>query len=143
MSSVGRPTKYDKFKFPKQAYKLCLLGATDVELADFFEVHEDTINEWKVVYPEFSVSIKKGKDQADAEVAHKLFKRATGYEHPDVDIKVIDSEIVITDLVKHYPPDTAAAIFWLKNRQSKRWRDKQDIGVSGNIHLANEPVIFD
>lgn len=125
MAHVGRPTKYDEDKYPKQAYKLCLLGATDAELADFFEVHEDTINEWKIVYPEFSVSIKKGKDQADAEVAHKLFKRATGYEHDDVDIKMYEGQIIETQLVKHYPPDTAAAIFWLKNRQKKKWTDKQ------------------
>jgi hypothetical protein len=31
----GRPTKY-KEEYNEQAYKLCLLGATDKELADFF-----------------------------------------------------------------------------------------------------------
>ena len=25
---------------------------------------------------------------------------------------------------KHYPPDSTAAIFWLKNRQPKVWRDR-------------------
>lgn len=139
---AGRPTKYEEDKYPKQAYKLCLLGATDEELANFFEVCIDTITEWKNVHPEFSASIKKGKDQADSEVAHKLYKRATGYEHPDVDIKVVEGQIVITDLTKHYAPDTAAAIFWLKNRQSKKWRDKQDFNVDGNVFLANEPIIF-
>lgn len=139
---AGRPTKY-KEEYCKQVYKLCLLGAIDTELANFFDVDPDTINEWKEVYPEFSVSIKKGKDQADSEVAHKLFKRATGYEHQDVDIKAIDGEIVITELIKHYPPDTAAAIFWLKNRQAKKWRDKQDFNVNGNVYLADEPVIFE
>ncbi len=33
---------------------------------------------------------------------------------------------VIVPTVKHYPPDTTACIFWLKNRQRDRWRDKQD-----------------
>ena len=37
-----RPTKYNK-EYNMQAYKLALLGATDVELADFFEVNQDTI----------------------------------------------------------------------------------------------------
>lgn len=125
-NSAGRPTKY-KDEYAKQAYKLCLLGATDKDLAMFFEVVEDTINEWKNVHDEFSVSIKKGKVLADAVIAKALFHRAKGYSHPDVDIRVIDKEIVETEVIKHYPPDTTAAIFWLKNRQPQSWRDKQEI----------------
>ena len=125
---VGRPTKY-KSEFNLQAEKLCKLGTTDKELADFFEVNEDTIHEWKKRFPSFSESIKKGKQIADAEVADKLFKRATGYEHLDIDIKVVRNKIVKTKLTKHYPPDTVAGIFWLKNRQKGKWRDKQDIGI--------------
>lgn len=120
---AGRPTKF-KEEYIEQVEKLCKLGATDKEIADFFDVDERTINNWKEEIPEFFQSIKKGKIFADAEVANKLFHRATGYEHPDVDIKVIEGEIVQTELVKHYPPDTAAAIFWLKNRQRDKWRDK-------------------
>ena len=127
---VGRPSSYRE-EYASQAEKLCKLGATDAELAEFFEVSEQTINSWKSQYPEFLESIKKGKTIADAEVASKLFHRATGYEHPDVDIKVIDGQVVITDLIKHYPPDTAAGIFWLKNRQKGKWRDKVDHELSG------------
>ena len=29
------------------------------------------------------------------------------------------------------PPDTTAAIFWLKNRRSDEWRDKQEQEISG------------
>lgn len=142
MSTVGRPTEY-RSEYCEQAEKLCKLGATDKEIADFFDVTEQTINNWKTEHPEFFESIKKGKTLADAEVADKLYKRATGYEHPDVDIKVIEGQIVQTKLVKHYPPDTAAAIFWLKNRRGKvksdegqRWTDKQEI--TGN---EGEPLL--
>ncbi|HTE27046.1 hypothetical protein [Flavitalea sp.] len=121
----GRPTDY-RTAFNKQAEKLCKLGSTDKELADFFEVTEQTINNWKVEHPKFFESIKKGKEIADAEVAEKLFKRATGYQHADVDIKMFEGQIITTPLTKHYPPDTAAAIFWLKNRQKDKWRDKQE-----------------
>ena len=27
------------------------------------------------------------------------------------------------------PPDTTACIFWLKNRQPDKWRDKQDMNI--------------
>jgi hypothetical protein len=124
----GRPSKY-KPEFRIQVEKLCKLGATDKELADFFEVTESTLNLWKKDHPEFSESIKMGKVEADANVAHSLYHRATGYSHPDTDIRVCDGMIVQTPLIKHYPPDPTAAIFWLKNRQSKKWRDKQELEV--------------
>lgn len=118
----GRPSKY-KEEYCEQATKLCLLGATDKELADFFIVDEDTINEWKKQHKEFSESLKEGKDMADAKVAQSLYKRATGYTGPDLDIRVIDGQLIMTPIEKHYPPDTTACIFWLKNRQKSKWRD--------------------
>lgn len=135
---TGRPTKYDE-SYDLQAEKLCKLGATDLELADFFEVAESTIYEWKLAHTNFSEAIKKGKELADAEVAEKLYHRATGYSHEDVDIKMYEGDIIITPLTKHYPPDTTAAIFWLKNRQPKKWRDKQEIQHSGD---TESPIIF-
>jgi hypothetical protein len=125
----GRPTKY-KAEYAEQAYKLCLLGSIDKDLANFFEVTESTINEWKLKYPKFSESIKRGKDQADAVIAESLFHRAKGYSHPDTDIRVVNGQIKMTKITKHYPPDTVAGIFWLKNRQKKNWRDKVEHGFT-------------
>lgn len=124
--SAGQPTKY-KNEYVKQAYKLCLLGSTDKDMADFFEVAESTINLWKKAHPEFSESIKKGKDLADATVAESLYKRANGYEHPDEKIFNDNGQPLIVPTIKRYPPDTTAAIFWLKNRQRKNWRDRHEV----------------
>lgn len=120
---MARPSKY-KPEFVAQAEKLCKLGATDVEIADFFEVNVATLNRWKADYPEFCESLKAGKEQADERVERSLFARATGYEHDDMDIRVVDGTVVQTPIRKHYPPDTTAAIFWLKNRRPAEWRDK-------------------
>lgn len=117
---VGRPTKY-KAEYAEQAYKLTMLGFIDAELAEFFEVDESTINNWKHGYPEFLESIKKGKSLADAEVASKLYHRAIGYSHDDEDIRAVNGEIVITPTKKHYPPDPTSGIFWLRNRQRGKW----------------------
>lgn len=130
LENSGRPTLY-KSEYAEQARKYCLLGATDKELATLFEVHLDTISEWKKVHEEFSESIKKGKDQADANVADRLYQRAMGYEHDEVDIKVVAGEIVKTPIRKIYAPDPTAAIFWLKNRQVTKWRDKQETELTG------------
>lgn len=128
---MARPTRY-KAEYAEQALKLCRLGATDAELADFFGIAESTLNNWKNAHEAFMESIKTGKMLSDAEVADKLYHRATGYEHPEDDIRVVNGEIVITPTIKRYPPDTGAAIFWLKNRQSKKWRDKQEPDSAGD-----------
>lgn len=128
----GRPTDY-RACHAQMAYKLCLLGATNERLAEFFNVSTVTINDWKKKYSRFSNAIKRGKDIADAEIAKALFHRAKGYSHPDVHISNYQGIITVTDLIKHYPPDTAAAFIWLKNRAG--WTDKQDLTLGGNLTI--------
>jgi hypothetical protein len=122
---AGRPTKYD-ISLNDKVYKLALLGATDEEMADILDISESTLNKWKLDYPEFSESIKRGKVHADSNVANRLYQRALGFEHESEDIKVVDGKIVRVPITKIYAPDPTSAIFWLKNRQPNKWRDKQD-----------------
>ena len=126
----GQPTLFRE-KYIEQAYKLTLLGATDEELGDFFGVSKTTIENWKLAFPEFFDSIKRGKSQADAEVAEKLYERAKGYSHPEERIFCHEGEIIRTETVRHYPPDTGAACMWLKNRRKQNWRDSHDITTDG------------
>ena len=121
----GRPTKY-KAEFAEQARKLCLLGATDAEMADFFGVTEQTVNAWKAAHPACLESITRGKILADAEEADNLHQRAMGYSHPAVKIFNNQGVELVVPYTEHYPPDTQAASLWLRNRQSKKWRDKQE-----------------
>jgi len=114
------PTKY-KPEFAKQAFKLCLLGATDIELAAFFEVSVRTIDQWKLEHKEFTAALKTGKHEADSKVAHKLYERAIGYTSNEVTVQSPNKKKVVT---KEVAPDVTAQIFWLKNRQKENWRDK-------------------
>lgn len=140
-NKVGRPTKYDE-KYNEQAYKLCLLGYSDSELGNFFEVTESTINNWKVEYPEFLESINKAKDLADANVAEGLYKRAKGYKTKEVVTAAFQGVITdIREITKEYPPDPQAARLWLMNRQSKKWRDKQEIDHTTNGEALQPPII--
>ena len=107
----GRPTKYQP-EYAKQAKKLCELGATDCELADFFEVNVKTIYNWKNNYREFLQAIRVSKEHADDRVERSLYHQALGYEGKDG---------------KFIPANTTAALFWLKNRRSQEWRDKVDV----------------
>lgn len=134
---TGRPTKYKK-EYAEQAAKLCRLGAIDTDLMDFFNVCEKTINNWKEKYPEFLQSINKEKYYSNDKVKRSLYERALGYSHPDTHISNYQGEITITDIIKYYPPDTAAAFIWLKNRDPENWRDKQELELSGN---QDKPVL--
>lgn len=127
----GRPTEY-KEAYAEQAYKLCLLGATDKEMADIFGVAEQTFYVWKDKHIEFAEALTRGKTMADANVAKSLYHRALGYEHKETITATFQGKITDTmDVIKHYPPDTPAATLWLKNRQPDKWRDKQEVEHTG------------
>ena len=132
----GRKSEY-RIEYADQALKLCLLGATDKELSEFFSVSEQTLNKWKKDYPEFLESLKKGKNIADANVASRPYNRAIGYNCKATKFATSNGKITDSkEFIEHYPPDTTAAIFWLKNRQPEKWRDKKE--VDANVNLGDE-----
>lgn len=132
---VGNPTKY-KGVFAKQAQKLCELGATEQDLAEFFNVDRRTVTNWKLTQSGFSKALKVGKAVADDSVERSLYNRAVGYSHPSQKIFNANGVPLVVDFVEHTPPDTTACIFWLKNRRRDNWRDKHDIDVSATSELA-------
>ena len=128
---AGAPTAF-RDEYCELATNYCLLGATDAQLAEFFDVSETTINNWKIAHPEFLVSVKAGKDVADAKVANALYHRSIGYSHEDVHISNYQGEITETPITKHYPPESKAITFWLTNRQRKLWSERKEVtGADG------------
>lgn len=127
---MARPSKF-KPEFIAQAEKLCKRGATDMELADFFDVEVRTLYRWKSENEQFCQALKAGKDEADDRVERSLYARANGYEHDEVEIRVVGRAIVQTPIRKYYPPDTTAAIFWLKNRRAAEWREVKAVELTG------------
>jgi hypothetical protein len=137
MAKMGRPSKYKK-EYDLIAYNACKeKGFTNDDLAKLFDVNVDSIYEWCKVHKHFSESIKKGKDEFDTDYVEKtLLQRAMGYEYTektskligrriDKDGKVINDGklVVMQEITKQVVPDTTAIIFWLKNRNNKRWKD--------------------
>lgn len=131
--AAGRPSEYED-AYAEQAKKIAELGATDQEVADFFDVDVRTIYRWKHDYPEFCQALKVGKEVADERVERSLYQKAIGYEQDEVKIFMPGgaTEPVYAPFRAKVAPDTTAAIFWLKNRRSKEWRDKQDLDLSSS-----------
>ena len=122
---AGRPTDY-KPAYAEGARALASKGATDAEIADFYNVDVRTIYRWKNAHDEFCQALKAGKEVADERVERSLYHRAIGYEQEEVKIFMPAGaeKPVYAPFTAKIAPDTTAAIFWLKNRRPDLWRDR-------------------
>ena len=117
---------------PERAYRLALLGLTNMELAIAFGVHEYTINHWRTKHPEFDYAIYRARNDADSHVTKSLYEKACGYSHPEEKIHVTkDGDVLRIPTQKHYPPDTQAAIFILRNRHPEIWHETSRMELTG------------
>lgn len=132
----GRPTKYRE-EFVEHAKRLCLAGAVDTDLARAFGVSVSTITTWKLTYPDFLAAIRVAKPIADSNVEDSLYRRAMGYTRTEIELKVIGGKLRQVEVERYYPPDTTAMIFWLKNRKSNSWSDKQEVQHTGTVELTD------
>lgn len=143
----GRPTAYLP-AYAEQGRRLAILGLTDVEMAEFFSVSERTLNTWKKAHPDFLQSLKAGKIEADTHVASGLYQSAIG-GHVVTETReqeAPDGSITRTTETKQVPPNVTAQVFWLKNRQPAKWRDKQeiqqDISMTGVASIEELDAFF-
>jgi transcriptional regulator with XRE-family HTH domain len=150
MAKVGRPRSYDKKVTDLDLlYKLALLGLTNQELADFYDVAMSTLSLWIKNEKEFSETLKRGRELADADVANSLRREASGYRYYTKTIttkkksgEVVEKTFPATEdefnaaggtltIQEHYArPNTTAQFFWLQNRQPHLWQNKKNVHVS-------------
>lgn len=134
---MGRPSDYGE-EFCEEARKFCENGATDIEVADYLEISVATLYRWKGKYPEFCEALKAGKSVADERVERSLYHKALGYTFDAVKIMQYEGEPVVVPYREHVPPDTTAAIFWLKNRRPELWRDKSEVHFRHTIEKMSD-----
>lgn len=121
--------------------KLTRDGCTDDEIAKHIGIHRSTFYRWRQRYPELQKAAESGKRLFDEKVEEALHKRALGY---DLDVERIEEGENDKGPFKktiryknHIPGDVTAQIFWLKNRQPDKWRDKQEHKIEGHLDLSN------
>ena len=120
-----KPARQSKFNkvVANTIFSLAKAGKTNDEIAEIIGVSRSTIYVWKQRFPETLDSLNDAKEGIDDMVEVSLLKRALGYSAPE--IKYFTDKGIVTDertVIKHYPPDTTACIFWLKNRRPEDWR---------------------
>lgn len=100
-------------------------GLTDEQIANNLGISKDTFYKYKKNYPDFSDTLKKGKEVVDYEVENALLKRALGYEYTETTKEIKENgNKIIKKTTKQVAPDVTAQIFWLKNRKPNKWKDK-------------------
>ena len=127
---------YRRDDYPRLARRHCLLGSTDEELCQLFSICRSTLNRWRKKYPEFNQAIIDGKGAADAHVAESLYKSATGHVLKVTFVGISNGEVIKEDYEKEIAPNVSAIKYWLNNRRSDVWRERQEIEIEGAAELT-------
>lgn len=153
--AVGRPNtgKFEEWLKPENLEKLKewgKLGLFDKQIAHNMGISIASLYRYKKDYPEIQEAINEGKEVVDLEVENALLKKCFGYKVPVMKCFKIKNvvynengkkiqeteEIVEREEETYIPADTTAQIFWLKNRQAKKWREK--VEVEANTEELNK-----
>lgn len=117
---MARPNKYESHVAPRlnEIADWVRNGATDNDIANRLGIGTSAFYDYKREFSEFSEILKKTRDAVDGEVENALLKSALN-------------------------GNTAAQIFWLKNRRHKKWRDKpvddvDDTDVTGFVFKVED-----
>lgn len=127
--SRGRPSKYHATYAPLMAQFMARLGMIDIDMARELGIAESTFQKWKTDHPEFAKAITRGKEHPDDIVEAALFRRALGYEYVEETEELnAEGDMILTKRYhKHMPSETLASIYWLNNRRSDKWRQRQEV----------------
>ena len=138
---MSRDSKYDPSKHPELLKWMGRCGLTNPEIAKELGISLRTLTNWQNRHPAVQESLKYGKDLADAVVEDSLYQRAVGFSYTekkiiskpgdDGDLAVVKEE----ETLKRALPETLAMIFWLKNRQPQRWREKQERHMTHTLQI--------
>lgn len=154
MSNAGRKQEnlYDKWIKGKEDVIIaaCRNGAIVDDLIRIIGCGKTTFHQIKKEHLEFSELLKSGREVADLAVENALYKRALGFEYEETTNEVrmgkdgsLGEIISVKKTKKIIPPDVVAQIFWLKNRKSNEWRDKQDLSITDNSYIAALEALSD
>lgn len=125
-------------------------GYDDCQIAELLDLTATYFCDLKNKYPELSKALKKGRQPLEVLVENSLFKRATGlkvkttvrkwdvYEDDEGNIRNVQ---IVQETETELPPDTGAAMAWLKHKKPEIWniatkmQMEQDIHMSGSIEI--------
>ena len=137
--------KYDPNTFPLLAEQYAREGLIDTEIAEKLGISTASFYLYQNKNLEFLEAIKRGKAPVDVRVENALLKRAEGFTYEEVIKELLIQEDgtakvkSIRTVKKVIPPETGAIAFWLKNRQSAKWRDRANLDIEHEL-TTDQPI---
>lgn len=133
-----------KSKWPQVKSNLKLIekwardGIPEKDMCKALRVGKSAFNEYKHKYPELVEALRIGKEPFITQLENNLVKRANGFEYEETKTYIRvegDKRVQYQEKTKkYYPPDVAANIILLKNK------DKDENGKS---KWSNDPAKLD
>ena len=115
-------------------------GCSDKQIYERIGISKQTFYDWCKKFPDFSDTIKKGREPVKVKVEDAFYSRCDWREVTEtrkevfVDSSGKESKKVVNQ-TRWIPPDTGALIFALKNLDHKKWQDKPQ---DNDSHLASD-----
>lgn len=132
-------------------HKLALMGATEKDFAEAFNISTTEWYHWRKAYPEVNKTVLEGKKIADANVAHAMYQVSLGYEHPEevvfskkvkrynqfgkLEEETTEPEIVT--IKKRYAPNGKTGMTWLARRNPEMWDSKKQASTTNILQINN------
>lgn len=127
----GRPPKYRQ-EYAKAAGVMLRRGATIGELAEAFDVTNETIRAWRIQHPEFSAQFSGLPEEPIKErIVRSLVELATGYTQDTVKVFMYKGVPVIVPVREQVAPSFPAIKHYLSVKDPS-WRIKEELEVSGD-----------
>ena len=92
-------------------------GFTNEQIAEKLGINPDTLYQYQKKYPEFSETLKRGKEIVDYQVENALLKNA------------LDGNVT-------------AQIYWLNNRKPQQWKSKRENTESNKKEISKVEQIL-
>ncbi len=110
-------------------------GLTVEEMSRNMGVARSTLHDWINKHSNISDAIKRGRLMSCEAVENALFAKATGRIVVEESFEEDSERNGHTErkVRKTLPPDTAAAIFYLKNRMPERYSDRRTVEVEPTV----------
>ena len=134
--------KYIEWEKPENLLKItnwAANGCTLDEIARNMGIARSTLQDWLTKRSDISGAIKEGRQMAIEAVENALFRRASGQCSVTETTEFTDANGKTTTkvIVKELPPDTAALIFFLKNRIPDKYSDRRVMEVEQSVPTIN------
>lgn len=121
----GRKNKYETHVKPYlKNIKEWASNATEKDIAKNLGVALSSFMDYKNKYPELQQAIKDGQCNLIMDLQSSLIRNAKGYDYEEKTItKTLEDGSIMKITQKHFPGNTGASIFLLKNLDRENWAD--------------------